>query len=249
MLGYFLTDTGRVRNHNEDAGGIFYNMDRQALAVVADGMGGHRAGDVASFLAASTLHKKWKETKGFDSPEKAELWLNEQIHKVNDVIFEKAIQNEEYQGMGTTVVAAICAEDFVTVGHIGDSRGYVSNSFGFTQITEDHSLVNELIRSGQLTPEDAEHHPRKHVLLKALGTEKNISIDTKTIGWEQDNLLLLCSDGLSNKVSDEELHRYLIEGDSLEHSAHQLVSLANERGGEDNISLAIIHHSSDEGDE
>ncbi|MRG85449.1 Stp1/IreP family PP2C-type Ser/Thr phosphatase [Salinibacillus xinjiangensis] len=242
MLGKFLTDTGHVRSHNEDSGGIYENKQKQILAIVADGMGGHSAGDVASSLATTELHKRWKETDSITSPEQAQAWLEKHIKEANQTIFRYAIEHEECKGMGTTVVAAICTEEFITIGHIGDSRCYLSNSHGFTQVTEDHSLVNELVKTGQLSPEDAEHHPRKHVLLKALGTEESIEIDTKTIGWEENNYLILCSDGLTNKVEDDELHQFVVESDSIDEALNKLVNLANERGGEDNISLSIVQN-------
>lgn len=242
MIGHFLTDTGLVRSHNEDAGGIYTNNHGQMLVMVADGMGGHRAGDVASSIATSFLHQKWDETGFIPSPDDAEKWLEEGIQEANQKIFQHAIEHEECKGMGTTIVAAIIGDDFASVAHVGDSRCYVSNSYGFTQVTEDHSLVNELVRSGQISPEDAEHHPRKNVLLKALGTSERVDVDIKSIEWEEDNYLILCSDGLSNKVSDDELHQYMIESDSIEEAAKQLITLANERGGEDNITLALIHY-------
>jgi PPM family protein phosphatase len=243
MLGKFLTDTGHVRSHNEDAGGIYYNQQNQILAVVADGMGGHSAGDVASYLITNSMSSNWKKTDLLLSPEEAEMWLKEQIQLANKEIYQYALDHEECRGMGTTVVAAICTEEFITIGHIGDSRCYLSNEHGFTQVTEDHSLVNELVRSGQLSKEDAEHHPRKNVLLKAIGTEENIEVDVTTISWEENNYLLLCSDGLTNKVEDHELEKHIIESNSLEECVKALVDLANERGGEDNITLAIIQNS------
>lgn len=242
MNGYFLTDKGQVRSHNEDAGGLYFNKNHQILAVVADGMGGHRAGDVASNIATSSLHNKWLDTDKITSPEMAEQWLDEQIRSINEEIYQHAVHNEECHGMGTTVVAVICTEEFATVAHIGDSRCYLANEFGFKQVTEDHSLVNELVRTGQITEEDAEHHPRKNVLLKALGTEPNTAMDIHTITWEEDDKLLLCSDGLSNKMSDEELYEFVKEPMPLEEAAARLVEIANERGGEDNISLVIVHH-------
>jgi PPM family protein phosphatase len=249
MLGKFLTDTGHVRSHNEDSGGIYVNKAGQILAVVADGMGGHSAGDVASSLVTSSLHKSWVEEERLTSPEETEKWIKDHIKQANEMVFQHALDNEACRGMGTTVVAAVCTADFITIGHIGDSRCYLSNSYGFQQITEDHSLVNELVRSGQLSPEDAEHHPRKHVLLRALGTEQKIDMDIKTINWEDNNYLLLCSDGLSNKVQDDELHQFLIEAESLEESVQALINLANERGGEDNISLAIVQNSPEQQEE
>ncbi|GAA0495266.1 protein-serine/threonine phosphatase PrpC [Salinibacillus aidingensis] len=246
MLGNFLTDTGHVRSHNEDSGGIYFNQQNQMLAIVADGMGGHSAGDVASSLATTELHNRWKNTESITSPDEAQTWLEDQIKDINQIILQYAIDHEECKGMGTTIVAAVCTDEFITIAHIGDSRCYLSNSNGFSQVTEDHSLVNELVRTGQLSPEDAEHHPRKNVLLKALGTEKDVEIDTKTITWDSGNYLILCSDGLTNKVEDHELHQYIIEADSIEESMRSLIDLANERGGEDNISLAIVQNSPQE---
>lgn len=242
LNGYFLTDKGQVRSHNEDAGGIFFNQNNQVLAVVADGMGGHRAGDVASNIATTSLHNKWLDAQSIQTAEEAEDWLRRTIKNVNQELFQYALNHEECQGMGTTVVAAICTEEFVSVAHIGDSRCYLSNEFGFKQVTEDHSLVNELVRAGQITREDAEHHPRKNVLLKALGTESETSVDINTVIWEEDDKLLLCSDGLSNKMIDDELVEFVQEPLPLEKAAEKLVTIANERGGEDNISLVLVHH-------
>ena len=138
----------------------------------------------------------------------------------------------------------------MTIANIGDSRCYLLNETGFNQVTEDHSLVNELVRTGQISREDAEHHPRKNVLLRALGTEKTVDMDIKTIIFEEGDILLLCSDGLSNKVNEKELSAILTNEDPLEQKASTLISLANENGGEDNITLAIVEFSEfSEGDE
>ncbi|MBA2174188.1 Stp1/IreP family PP2C-type Ser/Thr phosphatase [Halobacillus locisalis] len=245
MNGYFLTDQGQVRNHNEDAGGVFKNDAGQILAVVADGMGGHRAGDVASQMATSHLHKEWQSQEPLQSPEQSEEWLERAIQSVNHEIKSYAGEREEYYGMGTTVVAAVCTEAFVTIGHIGDSRCYFANEFGFKQLTEDHSLVNELVRTGQISSEEAEQHPRKNVLLKALGTEQDVQADIQTLTFEEGNRLLLCSDGLTNKVGDEELQELsTFEGDWADF-CQRMVEKANARGGEDNITLAVVHHSHD----
>lgn len=251
MEGYFLTHQGKVRSHNEDSGGIYYNTNEQILAVIADGMGGHQAGDVASEMATSIIQKRWEETKGFQNPEKAEEWLSTVISELNESIFDHALKNNECEGMGTTVVAAICTKEFITIAHIGDSRCYIFNENGFMQITEDHSLVNELIRAGQITKDDAEYHPRKNVLIKALGTEKSVAEDLQSIGWEEGNKLLLCSDGLTNKITDEELKEFIQSGKDIQEVGAEMIQLANDRGGEDNISLIILHHdaSLEEGEE
>ncbi|WP_316568469.1 Stp1/IreP family PP2C-type Ser/Thr phosphatase [Neobacillus sp. YIM B06451] len=240
MRAVYMTDQGKIRSHNEDNGGIFVNGDGYRLAIVADGMGGHRAGDVASGMALTELKNFWENSRGIKVPDQAERWLKEHIGLVNGVIFRHARANKSCDGMGTTIVAAIMLEDSATIANIGDSRCYILNESGFRKITEDHSLVNELLRSGQISREDAENHPRKNVLLRALGTEEKVEMDVSTIMFEEGDALLLCSDGLSNKVSENEMAEVLSSGDSLEEKASRLISLANEYGGEDNITLAIV---------
>ncbi|MGP4065475.1 Stp1/IreP family PP2C-type Ser/Thr phosphatase [Oceanobacillus sp. M65] len=248
MKGQFMTDQGLVRSHNEDAGGVFYNKHDQLLAVIADGMGGHQAGDVASRMATSLMEKEWLESEQLDNPEAAEGWLQTAVEKINQKVYEHSLTKEECQGMGTTFVVAICTTDFITVSNIGDSRCYMLSEDGFKQITVDHSLVNELVRSGQISKDDAEQHPRKNVLLKALGTEKTVIPEIISLGWEMGNSLLLCSDGLSNKVTDEELHRFIIADNDIEQIENEMIRLANARGGEDNISVIVVMYDSPEKD-
>src|SRR5690625_5237099 len=151
--------------------------------------------------------------------------------------------------MCTTAVIAICTNDFITIGHIGDSRCYVNNANGFQQITEDHSLVNELVKTGQISTEDAEHHPRKNIVLKALGTEQSVHADIKSLSWEKSNRLLLCSDGLTDKIPNDELEVFINSEKDLLEIGQTMIEIANERGGEDNISLIIIDQSSKEAGE
>lgn len=243
MYGQFITDRGQLRATNEDAGGIFYNKAGQLLAIVADGMGGHLAGEVASQLAVSFIKKQWESIDRIDTPVEAEDLLQTIMTKMNTEIYHCSLEKEEYEGMGTTVVISICTKDFVSIAHIGDSRCYLLNETKFEQLTNDHSLVNELIRTGQITKLDAEQHPRKNVLLKAVGTEESVHPDIQTINWEANNILLLCSDGLTNKITDEEIERYLRDGQEIDHLAKEFIHLSNERGGEDNISLALIKKS------
>lgn len=245
MRGQFLTDRGQIRSVNEDAGGIYFNRANQLLAIVADGMGGHKAGEVASEMATNIVKKAWKQTDKFTTAEKVENWLKDVIVMMNDSIYEYAIENKEYEGMGTTVVMTVCTEQFTTIAHIGDSRCYLLNDQGFRQMTEDHSLVNELVRSGEISKGDAQSHPRKNILLKALGTEQSVRADIKSISWEVENKLLLCSDGLTNELTDEELVEHLQKDEPLEEIANKLLTLANEKGGEDNITLAIVVKDSD----
>lgn len=246
----FITDRGQLRSSNEDAGGVFYNEEGQVLAIVADGMGGHQAGEVASQLAVSILKEKWEQSQPFQTPIQAESWLQTVVEQMNTIVYERSLEDQEFDGMGTTIVISICTEDFVTIAHIGDSRFYLLRDEMLEQITEDHSLVNELIRTGQISKVDAEQHPRKNVLLRAVGTEENVAVDIETIGWDQGNSALLCSDGLTNKISDEEIEHYLRTTSNLNDVAKELIHVANERGGEDNITIALIKNElpEEEGD-
>jgi len=242
MKAVYKTDQGKIRQHNEDNGGIFINQSNQRLAIVADGMGGHRAGDVASEMALNHLQKQWEETATIQTADEAEQWLKVNVEKANLILFEHAMTDAACEGMGTTVVAALCTDRFVSIVNVGDSRCYILNENGFQQLTDDHSLVNELVRSGQITKEDAIHHPMKNVVLRALGTEETVNMDVKTIIFEEEDQLLLCSDGLSNKVSETEMSDILKSNLSLNEKAADLVELANNHGGEDNITLIIVEY-------
>lgn len=249
MYGRFITDRGQVRSVNEDAGGIFANSKGQLLAIVADGMGGHQAGEVASDLMVNSIKEQWERSYEFTTPEESEQWLTKTLETINAIIYQKSLEDEKYTGMGTTAVISICTDDYVTVANIGDSRCYLLNETGFLQITDDHSYVNELVRTGEISIDDAEKHPKKNLLLRALGTEETVKSDVKSIGWEEEDKLLLCSDGLTNKVSDDEIEVLLRSNAKISELSKKLIEIANERGGEDNITLAIINNlQSEEGE-
>ncbi|MCY7918285.1 protein-serine/threonine phosphatase PrpC [Bacillus vallismortis] len=241
MITALKTDTGKIRQHNEDDAGIFKGKDDFVLAVVADGMGGHLAGDVASKMAVKAMGEKWNEAETIPvAPAACENWLNEQILAVNSKIYEHAQAHEECQGMGTTIVCALFTGKTVSVAHIGDSRCYLLQDSDFIQVTEDHSLVNELVRTGEISREDAEHHPRKNVLTKALGTDQSVSIDTRSFDIEPGDKLLLCSDGLTNKVEGTELKDILQSDQAPQEKVNLLVDKANQNGGEDNITAVLL---------
>lgn len=247
LESYFTTDCGRVRDINEDAGGIYTNQTGQLLAIVADGMGGHQAGEVASDLAVKIAAEKWQQVTQVEDEKAAEMWLKQMIDEMNEAIYQQASKSNQLIGMGTTIVVAICTATFVTIGHVGDSRCYLwSKDEKIKRITSDHSLVNELVRTGQISEFDAEQHPRKNVLLQAIGTEDTVSPDIQSILWKQGDCLILCSDGLTNKVLDEELDEAIKTMASLEQVTEDLVTLANERGGEDNITIAIVCNKASE---
>ena len=241
MLTALKTDTGKIRQHNEDDAGIFKGKDEFILAVVADGMGGHLAGDVASKIAVKAMGEKWNEAETIPTaPSDCEKWLIEQILSVNSKIYDHAQAHEECQGMGTTIVCALFTGKTVSVAHIGDSRCYLLQDDDFVQVTEDHSLVNELVRTGEISREDAEHHPRKNVLTKALGTDQSVSIDTRSFDIEPGDKLLLCSDGLTNKVEGTELKDILQSDSAPQEKVNLLVDKANQNGGEDNITAVLL---------
>lgn len=239
MKQVYLTDRGQVRKQNEDAVGLFKNQANQTLAVLADGMGGHKAGEIASEIALSFFSGEWKDTEELTTADEAEEWLDDRIRLANQKVYRYAKENPDCQGMGTTVIAAIFLADDISIAHIGDSRCYLLSD-ELKQITEDHSLVNELVRAGEITKKEATAHPRKNVLMKALGTDESIAPDVFSIQWQASNRFLMCSDGLSDKLSNTELVQFLTENFSLETIAQNLVDRANELGGEDNITVVLV---------
>lgn len=246
MQGYFITDTGQVRSINEDSGGVYYDGHSSLLAIVADGMGGHQAGDVASNLAVSYVKSAWENQQPINDVHHVESWLKHTVKKMNAAIFDLSKEQTAYEGMGTTVVVGVCTESFITIAHIGDSRAYLLENGRLKQLTSDHSLVNELIQRGQLTEEEARQHPNKNVLTRAAGTEETVQADIHTFDWTQNDTLLFCSDGLTNKVSDQELQQVLQKYEDKEVLLRELIHLANERGGEDNITATLIANSPSE---
>ncbi|UCZ51783.1 Stp1/IreP family PP2C-type Ser/Thr phosphatase [Bacillus shivajii] len=243
MEAIFRTHVGKIRRHNEDDGAFEKNESGQTIVLVADGMGGHQAGDVASQMTKELLLQRWNAIEHSMSPKETEEWLQQAITDVNQALYNHAKENVTCEGMGTTLVVAICNEDFITVGHVGDSRVYLKTSDGLKQLTNDHSLVGELVRSGQITEVEAMHHPRKNVVLRALGTESTVKPDIRTIDWEAGSWLILCSDGLTDMIEDEEIEKHLKSDEPLSTIADTLIETANERGGEDNVTIAIVRYS------
>ena len=242
MKQYYLTDRGKVRKQNEDAVGLLKNQAEQTLAIVADGMGGHKAGDVPSSIVRSLFLDEWKQNEGIDTIEDAKDWLDERIRMANKKVYDHAQNNPECDGMGTTVIASILLKNDIIIAHIGDSRSYLFNQT-LEQITTDHTLVNELVQNGEITKQEADKHPQKNVLMKALGTDESITPDVFSIEWEINDRLLICTDGLSDKLSETEIAEFLSEDKSIEDIAEELVDRANELGGEDNITVVILENT------
>lgn len=236
----FQTDVGQRRNTNQDYAGLFENKTGLALAVLADGMGGHQAGDVASQMAVNNLGEQWQNSEICTS-EKAIQWLIQEIQAVNEVIYEKGQSKTEYQGMGTTIVTAALLKESLVLANVGDSRAYLVREDQLVQLTEDHSLVNELVKSGEITAEMAANHPRKNVLTRSLGMPKTVEVDVTNHFWLPNDYVILCSDGLTNMVSEADMLEIIHSEQSLKEKVATLITAANEAGGLDNITVLIIH--------
>ncbi len=239
METFYLTDTGMVRDHNEDSVIILENDDGAHLLAVADGMGGHRAGEVASSIAISSLSKRF--TDSFFKMGKAEAveWIKDATNEINSKIFKHAEENPESKGMGTTLVLAIVTDDYILFGNIGDSSGFVMKDNKIHKVTKDHTLVNLLLAAGELTEEEAKNHPKKNILMNALGINDPIEIDIFDCNMEIDDILL-CSDGLTTMVTEDGIEKVLLEDLSVEDKVIKLIKKANNRGGNDNISVAYL---------
>jgi serine/threonine protein phosphatase PrpC len=229
------TDVGRQRNANEDS-----LVVAPPFFAVADGMGGAKAGEVASAIAVDAFEGE------SDSDEPAEAQLARILRAANRRIYELAIADEAHRGMGTTLTAAKVTGDDVSIGHVGDSRAYRFRDGVLEQLTRDHSLVAELERSGQITAEAAEHHPQRSIITRALGPEPDVEVDTYTLSARGGDLFLLCSDGLTSMVSDDDLGSILRSSASLEEAADALVRAANQSGGKDNITVVMFRLGGDE---
>jgi serine/threonine protein phosphatase PrpC len=231
-----LSHPGRRRRHNEDA-----YVVQPPLFAVADGIGGAKAGQVASGLAAAAV----EESAGDGTSGEARVAAL--IEEANRRVFRRASEDREASGMGTTMTVALVEDDQVAIGHVGDSRAYLIREGQLEQLTDDHSLVAELVRSGKLTPEEAETHPQRSVITRALGTEADVDVDTFSVPATPGDLFLLCSDGLTSMVDDQtildaiESHR-----SNLHEAAKALVNAANRGGGEDNITVVFFEVAAEE---
>lgn len=235
----YLTDPGKVRDHNEDSVIIVKDMNNEVLMAVADGMGGHRNGEVASSIAISHIGKRFADISSVGTKEDAINFIKEIVSEANVLIYKHTNNHPESVGMGTTIVLAILTNNFLLFGNIGDSSGYVIKNDKIHKVTTDHTLVNLLVKSGELTKEEAKEHPRKNVLMKALGATNTVEMDVISIDEEVDGILL-CSDGLTNMLTDEQITKVLNENIPIDEKLKKLVIKCNNRGGTDNISIAYL---------
>jgi protein phosphatase len=240
MNGWCVSDQGRVRKQNQDS---FY-IDTQsgyAVLMVCDGMGGAKAGNVASRLAVEIVSGEIKSVMKPNMNEKAMKQIIEMAaYRANRAISDMSKTNPDYYGMGTTLVCAIVGTKAAVVANVGDSRAYLINGSGIARITRDHSVVEDLLDRGTLTNEEARTHPKKNLITRALGTEFDVVCDLFEIEPRQGDFLLLCSDGLSNMLDDQEILYEVIHGGAVEKCCERLVALSNLRGGPDNITVALL---------
>lgn len=240
MEYFYLTDPGKIRDHNEDSVIIAENLSKEVLLAVADGMGGHHAGEVASSIAISHIGRRFKELSTIGNKEDAINWLKETTSEINVLIYKYTEENPESSGMGTTFVVSILTKEFLLFGNIGDSSGFVVKNDKLHKITTDHTLVNLLVKSGELTEEEAKEHPRKNVLMKALGAAVTVEMDIFDVETEIDGILL-CSDGLTNMLEFDQIMKVLKDDLDIEQKVQKLIYKCNNRGGNDNISIAYLN--------
>ena len=252
ILSYGLTDVGMRRDHNEDS---YLVDDENALYVVADGMGGHLGGEMASELAVATIRGSVSDEratvvngKAFKGPieqHPALMMLPKAVKRACAAIFRKAQEIPELQGMGTTVTGVAFIDAFAFFGHVGDSRAYLVRDGRIEQLSEDHSLVNEQLKAGLITPEQARMSRFKHIITRSVGFEEDVAVDTMVVPTQEGDMYVLCSDGLANLVSNGEIRDALYEN-FLRDAPRALITLANERGGDDNITVLVVYINGEE---
>jgi protein phosphatase len=234
IVSAVATDVGRAREANEDA----YLAD-DPLFVLADGMGGHVAGEVASATAIETIQEQWD---GSADPNT----LTRMIEEANRAIFAKAEGDSELHGMGTTCTAVLLDSSTAHVAHVGDSRAYLLRQGELTQVTEDHTVVGRMAREGKISPEEAARHPHRNIITRALGIEPEVEVDTWELELVEGDRLLICSDGLNDMVDDADIERILSDQDDDHQVVRSLVDAANEGGGDDNITVIVLHAVADD---
>jgi PPM family protein phosphatase len=220
------TDIGRVRERNDDS-----FLVEPPLFAVADGMGGHRGGDVASQLALVTIEELFRDGRGS---------LAQQVREANAAVFERSAADKAVAGMGTTLTAALIQGEQAHLVHVGDSRAYLLRAGTLRQLTEDHTLVNRMVRAGEITRQEADVHPHRNVLTRSLGTEPEVDLDESDLGLLEGDRLLLCSDGLTGMVAEDQIRAILESTPAPQEAAERLVRAANNAGGLDNITVVVL---------
>ncbi len=241
MQAWGISEAGMVRSENQDHYSIIKLGRDQLLVVVCDGMGGARSGNVASKMAVDVFTGEVRRNvRSNMKQDKIDAMLTSSLELANKAVFEQSLLSEEYHGMGTTLVAAFFQKDVVTVVNVGDSRAYLFNIDGVRSITTDHSLVELMVQRGELTREAAKNHPGKNLITRAVGTENAVACDLFHCELEKGDSVLLCSDGLSNLMSDQEILFEVVHGVNKRDCCQRLMNIANFRGSPDNVTIALV---------
>lgn len=241
MQIWAITDRGAVRQQNQDSFFVFQPEETQGCILVCDGMGGAKAGNVASHLAVETFLSVLKETPIVMWEQDPHALMLRCAEEANQVIFQRSADDPECSGMGTTMVAALLLKDHTCVLNVGDSRAYlIRESEGIHQITRDHSVVEALVSRGKITPEAARVHPQKNLITRALGAESSVRCDLYDLTLQTGDFLLLCSDGLSNQMDDQEISYEVLHGGAAETCCERLLRLAMSRGAPDNVTVVLL---------
>ena len=239
-----LTDVGQRRTNNQDYANQYKNKAGKSMIFLADGMGGHRAGNIASEMAVTDLGAAWVATE-ISTINEVREWFAENLEKENQQI-HRIGQDEEHKGMGTTLEAVAIIDDQVLFAHVGDSRiGLVRNG-EYHQLTSDHSLVNALLKAGQITEEEAAHHPQRNIITQSIGQKDELQPDFGMVTVEAGDFIVINSDGLTNMISGDEIRDILVSDLSVEEKAKTLVRFANNAGGLDNITVVLIHFAEED---
>ncbi|TCP52457.1 protein phosphatase [Tumebacillus sp. BK434] len=248
MLYAARTHIGLVRQLNEDCYAVAADLTPFGVAVLADGMGGHLAGEVASSLAIETLLTHIKEAPQDPESYDASDLLIDAMQHANRAVHEHAATSKDFSGMGTTLVAALVSPGEIFLGHIGDSRAYLWQAGELIQLTDDHTLVYELYKNGQITEEEANVHPQRNIVLRAVGTDESVQADLYHRTWAAGDILLLCSDGLTDMVNREAMVEVMAGDSALETKVDALINGALAAGGHDNITVVAVLNLSGRGD-
>ncbi len=239
MEHYELSDIGRLREQNQDAYAVS-EAGRYPVFVLCDGMGGHRAGEIASTEAASDIVKTMEDLMAEDDGSLF-VKITSAVSHANNHVYSMSVSEPAYGGMGTTCdVCVVSQEDGAYIGHVGDSRVYIFNGHGLYQITKDHSLVEEMIDQGRLTRDEALTYERRNYITRAIGTQATVQTDTYLVSFKPGDIILMCSDGLTNMVAEIDIAYILSDKTGLEDKARRLIELANDNGGQDNITVVLI---------
>ena len=244
MIYFGASDVGLRRKQNQDSYGIVENEHHDVLAIVCDGIGGGLAGDVASHMAVTHLKERFLQHTPFDNDQEVKRWVECVIKEANDMIFVQSAKSKDQKGMGTTCVGVICTQQATYIFNVGDSRIYGMYNNEFIALTEDHSFVQDLIKAGEITEEEAKHHPNRNMLTNALGIWDVVKIDINKIRNDY-QMILICSDGLHGYVSEADICSVLLSEKDIKQKVFELIDLSKNAGGYDNVSVILLDKAGD----